>query len=81
MQGTAADIIKRAMIDVDAWLQQSATDARIIMQVHDELVLEVGESSLDKVRTHVIELMNAAAQLKVPLKVDAGVGQNWDEAH
>ena len=72
MQGTAADIIKRAMIVVDAWLQESGVDARIIMQVHDELVLEVGEDALADVRARVIDLMNAAAQLDVPLKVDAG---------
>jgi DNA polymerase-1 len=81
MQGTAADIIKRAMIAVDAWLQSSATPARLIMQVHDELVLEVADSAVDMVvgqtRTHMIH----AAELAVPLKVDVGVGRNWDEAH
>ena len=81
MQGTAADIIKRAMIDVDSWLQESGADARIIMQVHDELVLEVDQTALEEVRTQVVALMNAAAQLEVPLKVDVGVGPNWDEAH
>jgi DNA polymerase-1 len=81
MQGTAADIIKRAMIAVDAWLQSSATPARLIMQVHDELVLEVADTAVDMVvgqtRTHMIH----AAELAVPLKVDVGVGRNWDEAH
>jgi DNA polymerase-1 len=81
MQGTAADIIKRAMIDVDAWLREERSGARLIMQVHDELVLEVPERELDSVRDRVVHLMSAAAQLDVPLKVDAGSGPNWDEAH
>ena len=81
MQGTAADIIKRAMISVDAWLQTSGAPARLIMQVHDELVLEVAleaaQSLVGQLRTHMIN----AAELAVPLKVDVGVGRNWDEAH
>jgi DNA polymerase I len=81
MQGTAADIIKRAMIAVDAWLLSSRVPARLIMQVHDELVLEVAddmvESLVGQLRTHMIH----AAELAVPLKVDVGVGRNWDEAH
>jgi DNA polymerase-1 len=81
MQGTAADIIKRAMIEVDSWLQSSRIPARLIMQVHDELVLEVAdeavESLVGQTRTHMIR----AADLSVPLKVDVGVGRNWDEAH
>jgi DNA polymerase-1 len=81
MQGTAADIIKKAMISVDAWLQDEKIDARLIMQVHDELVLEVGQKEVERVTAAVVELMNGAAQLKVPLKVDVGVGMNWDEAH
>jgi DNA polymerase I len=81
MQGTAADIIKTAMIKVQAWLDETGLDARIIMQVHDELVLEVAETQLDKVRAGLIERMSAAAELKVPLLVEAGVGSNWDEAH
>jgi DNA polymerase-1 len=81
MQGTAADIIKRAMIDVDAWLQSADADARMIMQVHDELVFEVAERDLDSVRDHVCRLMAAAADLRVPLIVDTGIGANWDEAH
>ncbi|HSX52396.1 MAG TPA: DNA polymerase I [Cellvibrio sp.] len=81
MQGTAADIIKTAMIKVQAWLDKEQLDAKIIMQVHDELVLEVAESQLDKVRAGLIERMSAAASLKVPLLVEAGVGDNWDEAH
>ncbi|MDH3977701.1 MAG: DNA polymerase I [Gammaproteobacteria bacterium] len=81
MQGTAADIIKTAMINVDHWLQDSKADARLIMQVHDELVLEVHEDSVEAIKAQVIELMCQAAQLRVPLKVEAGTGQNWDEAH
>jgi DNA polymerase-1 len=81
MQGTAADIIKKAMISVDAWLRQSETGAQIIMQVHDELVLEVPTNALTAVRQQVTALMAGAADLRVPLKVDAGSGANWDEAH
>ncbi|MEZ5563990.1 MAG: DNA polymerase I [Gammaproteobacteria bacterium] len=81
MQGTAADIIKRAMIDVDAWLQKSEADARIIMQVHDELVLEVPTPRLNAVQTSLTALMTGAADLRVPLKVEVGQGANWDEAH
>src|SRR6202161_278498 len=81
MQGTAADIIKRAMISVDAWCQSSPVPARLIMQVHDELVLEVRadflETLVGQTRTHMIR----AADLSIPLKVDVGVGRNWDEAH
>jgi DNA polymerase I len=81
MQGTAADIIKRAMIDVAAWLKASAAPARLVMQVHDELVLEVEHTALAAVREEVVRLMNAAGNLRVPLKVEAGSGPNWDEAH
>jgi DNA polymerase I len=81
MQGTAADIIKRAMITVDRWLIDSRIDARLIMQVHDELVFEVRREAVDELKTHVRELMARAATLDVPLKVDIGVGENWDEAH
>ncbi|MCG8463408.1 MAG: DNA polymerase, partial [Xanthomonadales bacterium] len=81
MQGTAADIIKRAMIDVDQWLQNQATDALLILQVHDELVLEVAEAELERVKAAVSESMANAAQLSVPLVVDAGVGKDWDTAH
>ncbi len=81
MQGTAADIIKRAMIAVDAWLHAETPGARMIMQVHDELVFEVDADEVDAVSAQVTKLMNAAADLKVPLKVDVGVGSNWDEAH
>ncbi|GAB2189733.1 DNA polymerase I [Sessilibacter sp. MAH1] len=81
MQGSAADIIKKAMILVDGWLQDSATDARIIMQVHDELVLEVAESQLEFVQEKVCAIMSSATELSVPLLVEAGFGNNWDEAH
>jgi DNA polymerase-1 len=81
MQGTAADIIKRAMIAVDAWLQDSGIDARIILQVHDELVLEVREELVEEVSAQIKTLMGGAAQLDVPLLVEVGVGANWDEAH
>ena len=81
MQGTAADIMKKAMILVDQWLQTTALDARVIMQVHDELVLEVAEQHVEAVVAGVKEQMGSAATLSVPLLVEAGVGSNWDEAH
>ena len=81
MQGTAADIIKRAMIAVDAWLAGSSLDALMIMQVHDELVFEVAEADVDALISEVSTLMCKAAELRVPLVVDPGVGNNWDEAH
>ena len=81
MQGTAADIIKRAMLRVDRWLQDSSVDARIIMQVHDELVLEVAEPQLEAVCDRVCQEMAESAELEVPLLVEAGIGFNWDEAH
>jgi DNA polymerase-1 len=81
MQGTAADIIKRAMIDVHGWLGRSSPEARLVMQVHDELVLEVREDAVDKVRHGLEQRMAAAADLRVPLRVETGIGANWDEAH
>jgi DNA polymerase-1 len=81
MQGTAADIIKRAMISLHGWLEESATQARMIMQVHDELVFEVAEPAVAGLQAAVVERMEAAAELSVPLQVDVGVGMNWDEAH
>jgi len=81
MQGTAADIIKRAMIDVHAWLDTGKAPARMIMQVHDELVFEVDENAVDDVQAEITRRMNDAATLDVPLAVDVGVGINWDEAH
>ncbi|WNH53932.1 DNA polymerase I [Stenotrophomonas oahuensis] len=81
MQGTAADIIKRAMVKVDDWLAGQGGRARMILQVHDELVFETESEFLETLRSQVVELMSSAAQLRVPLVVDAGVGDNWDEAH
>jgi DNA polymerase-1 len=81
MQGSAADIIKRAMIDVDAWLQASKAPARLIMQVHDELVLEVADEAVETLVQQLRQHMARAAELTVPLKVDVGIGRNWDEAH
>jgi len=80
MQGTAADIIKRAMIDVHGWLRGDV-GARLVMQVHDELVLEVAEDHVARVEQGLRERMSAAAALRVPLKVQVGHGGNWDEAH
>jgi len=81
MQGTAADIIKLAMINVHNWLESSDLTSKIIMQVHDELVLEVPESEMDEVKQGLKDLMESATELLVPLVVDIGVGDNWDEAH
>ena len=81
MQGTAADIIKRAMVAVDNWLTESGLDARVILQVHDELVLEVREDLVEQVREQIRPHMSNAAALDVPLLVEVGVGANWDEAH
>ncbi|HSS65324.1 MAG TPA: DNA polymerase I, partial [Gammaproteobacteria bacterium] len=81
MQGTAADIIKLAMVRIHDWLQKEKADARMIMQVHDELVFEVSEEHIQVVRKEVIGRMSAAAKLSVPLVVDVGSGKNWDEAH
>ena len=81
LQGTAADIIKRAMLAVDAWIGQEHAPATLVMQVHDELVLEVEAGAIDSVRARVVELMCRAGTLSVPLEVDAGVGANWDQAH
>ncbi|MDH0626188.1 DNA polymerase I [Pseudomonas mosselii] len=81
MQGTAADIIKRAMVAVDNWLTDSKLDARVILQVHDELVLEVREDLVEQVKDEIRGYMSGAADLDVPLLVEVGVGSNWDEAH
>ena len=81
MQGTAADIIKLAMIDIASWLGKESVGAKLIMQVHDELILEVVTDRVDDVVEQVRERMSGAARLLVPLKVDVGVGKNWDEAH
>ncbi|MFJ3486719.1 DNA polymerase I [Pseudomonas sp. NPDC090202] len=81
MQGTAADIIKRAMVAVNGWLESSALDARVILQVHDELVLEVREDLVEQISQEIRVHMSGAADLDVPLLVEVGVGDNWDEAH
>lgn len=81
MQGTAADIIKLAMISVDHWLQDSHLNSRMIMQVHDELILEVPEPELDQIVQGLNQRMQDAANLRVPLVVDVGIGDNWDQAH
>lgn len=81
MQGTAADIVKRAMVAVDNWLNDTGLDARVILQVHDELVLEVREDLVEQVKAEIRPYMSNAAQLDVPLLVEVGVGSNWDEAH
>jgi len=81
MQGSAADLIKLAMIEVDNWLQKEAPDTLMILQVHDELVLEVPEDKLETTEAKIVELMTGVADLRVPLEVDTGVGDNWKQAH
>jgi DNA polymerase-1 len=82
MQGTAADIIKKAMIDVDAWINDiQDEDILMIMQVHDELVFEIKEERLDEYVAKIKSLMEKTVKLDVPLVVDVGIGNNWDEAH
>lgn len=81
MQGTAADLIKLSMIAVQDWLEKSALESRLVLQVHDELVLEVPDDELIEIRTHLPRLMGQVADLKVPLVVEVGVGANWEAAH
>ncbi|MGR9106157.1 MAG: DNA polymerase I [Gammaproteobacteria bacterium] len=81
MQGTAADIIKKAMINVDAWISSSGLPVKMIMQVHDELVFEIREEAIEEAAEQIPALMSGAARLKAPLLVDVGIGANWDEAH
>jgi DNA polymerase-1 len=81
MQGTAADLIKKAMIAVAAWLKADKLASRLILQVHDELVLEVPDAELAQVREALPRLMAGVAELSVPLLAEVGVGANWDEAH
>jgi DNA polymerase-1 len=81
MQGTAADLIKLAMIAVQAFLEKERLKALLIMQVHDELVLEVPVAELETITKHLPELMQSVARLDVPLVVEVGVGDNWDKAH
>ena len=81
MQGTAADLIKRAMLAVQDWLDAEKLQTLLVLQVHDELVLEVPDIELEAVRKELPKLMGGVAQLKVPLLVEVGVGANWDAAH
>ena len=81
MQGTAADLIKMAMIDLNHSINEETLDAKIIMQVHDELVLEVNEDHLERVRDLTESIMTKVASLEVDLKVDIGIGENWEQAH
>jgi len=81
MQGSAADIIKRAMIQMHHWLADTDLDVRMIMQVHDELIFEVAEKDLDAAQAKIVDIMQNSSQIDVPLLVEAGVGDNWDEAH
>jgi DNA polymerase-1 len=81
MQGTAADLIKRAMLAVQDWLDAQKLQTLLVLQVHDELVLEVPETELELVREMLPKLMGGVAKLKVPLLVEVGVGANWDAAH
>ncbi len=81
MQGTAADLIKLAMIAVQDWIEKDGLQSRMVMQVHDELVLEVPAAELERVRTELPRLMAGVADLRVPLIAEVGVGANWDKAH
>ena len=81
MQGTAADLIKLAMVAVHDWLLRDRLHSRLVMQVHDELVLEVPEAEVDTVKARLPALMAGVAQLSVPLDAEVGVGANWEEAH
>jgi DNA polymerase-1 len=81
MQGTAADLIKLAMIAVQDWLDKSAVQSKLVLQVHDELLLEVPDAELAEIRSHLPRLMSQVAELKVPLVVEVGVGANWEAAH
>ena len=81
MQGTAADLIKKAMVALDRWLKSSALASRIILQVHDELILEVPEDEVEIVKEKLPAIMRSAAELSVPLLAEVGVADNWEEAH
>jgi DNA polymerase-1 len=81
MQGTAADLVKLAMIEVQAWLDRERLATKLVLQVHDELVLEVPESELARVMAELPQRMTAVAELSVPLVVDVGAGPNWEKAH
>ena len=81
LQGSAADIIKKAMIDVDQWIGGENSDIKMIMQVHDELIFEVKKAFADDAINEIINLMESSVELKIPLIVDANQGTNWNEAH
>ena len=82
MQGTAADIIKKAMLDVDQWIQARDDDRiRMTMQVHDELIFEIHQDIVEETTATLVDLMNNAVELSVPLIAESGMGDNWDEAH
>ena len=81
MQGSAADIIKRAMIKMHDWLADTDLDVKMILQVHDELIFEVAEKDLDAAQAKIVDIMQNSSQIDVPLLVEAGIGDNWDEAH
>jgi DNA polymerase I len=81
MQGTAADLVKLAMIQVQDWLEKEKLQSKLVLQVHDELVLEVPDEELELIKREVPQRMGAVAELKVPLLVEAGSGDNWEEAH
>ncbi|RBH43280.1 hypothetical protein C3F00_039220, partial [Pseudomonas sp. MWU13-2860] len=81
MQGTAADLIKLAMIATQDWLQREALGSKLIMQVHDELVLEVPAAELEQVKRRLPEIMAGVARLKVPLLAEVGAGDSWEAAH
>jgi len=81
MQGTAADLIKLAMIEVQRWLEREKLATRLVLQVHDELVFEVPDGEVERVKRELPALMSGVSPLSVPLVVDVGTGKNWDEAH
>ena len=81
MQGTAADLIKKAMTALDRWLKDKKLESRVILQVHDELILEVPEAEVELVRQNLPEIMRSAAELSVPLLAEVGVADNWEAAH
>ncbi|MCL2887589.1 MAG: DNA polymerase, partial [Betaproteobacteria bacterium] len=80
-QGTAADLIKMAMLAVQNWLDTSSLQSKLVLQVHDELLLEVPDAELADIRLHLPRLMSQVAELSVPLVVEVGVGENWEAAH
>ena len=81
MQGTAADLIKMAMVAVENWLEKEGSRSRLILQVHDELILEVPEDEVETMRVKIPELMSSVVRLSVPLVAEVGVADNWEAAH